>query len=223
MFGATSALGSGASQRVGAYVFHVPSRRWQWSEEVYRIHGFAPGEVVPTTELLLAHKHPEDLGRARQVIEEVLRTGEPFSSRHRLVDALGVTRTVVVVGRGLVVDGQVVQLHGYFVDVTDALRADAKAEADAAVRAATEHRSVLDQAKGAVMLALGVGEDAAFDLLAARSQAVNVKVREVAAELVDDIACGRLANATAEAMTDWLCADVLPLAAPAVNERPELR
>lgn len=191
-------------------MFHVPTQLWRWSDEVYRIYGFSPGEVVPTTELLMAHKHPDDIARTQRALEAALRTGDPFSCRHRVVDARGAIRTVVAVGRGVVVDGKVVQLHGYLVDVTASLRQDIKAEADAAVRAATEHRSVIDQAKGALMLALGVDEEVAFALLAARSQAVNVKLRAVASALVEDIAEGRLDSATAEAMTDWLCADVVP-------------
>lgn len=33
---------------------------WWWSDAVYAIHGFAPHEVVPTTELFVAHLHPDD-------------------------------------------------------------------------------------------------------------------------------------------------------------------
>ena len=204
-------------------MFHVPTQLWRWSDEVYRIYGFSPGEVVPTTELLMAHKHPDDIARTQQALEAALRTGDPFSCRHRVVDARGAVRTVVAVGRGVVVDGKVVQLHGYLVDVTASLRQDVKAEADAAVRAATEHRSVIDQAKGALMLALGVDEEVSFALLAARSQAVNVKLRAVASQLVEDIAEGRLASATAEAMTDWLCADVVPRVMEVAAEDFELR
>lgn len=203
------ALG-GVPEQVGTFMFHVPTQLWRWSDEVYRIYGFSPGEVVPTTELLMAHKHPDDIARTQRALVAALRTGDPFSCRHRVIDARGAIRTVVAVGRGVLVDGKVVQLHGYLVDVTASLRQDIKAEADAAVRAATEHRSVIDQAKGALMLALGVDEEVAFALLAARSQAVNVKLRAVASRLVEDIAEGRLTSGTAEAMTDWLCADVVP-------------
>ena len=45
---------------VGAFRFWFIGQRWEWSDEVALMHGYEPGSVVPTTELLLSHKHPED-------------------------------------------------------------------------------------------------------------------------------------------------------------------
>ena len=52
-----------ASTLLGRFRYDVPTDRWWWSDEVYRMHGFEPGEVVPTTAMILAHKHPEDRAR----------------------------------------------------------------------------------------------------------------------------------------------------------------
>lgn len=207
--GVEGALGSGAPQRVGSFVYRVQERAWTWSDELYAMHGFAPGEVVPTTELLLAHKHPDDLAHAVEVIEHALATGEPYSCRHRLVDANGHEHTVVVVGRGVTSGGRVVELEGYFVDVTQAATDDAMARATQAIQAARQHQGPLEQAKGALMVTLCIDESAAFAMLAAKSQATNTKVHRVAADLVDQITRGRLDSSSAEAMTDWLCADAV--------------
>lgn len=48
----------GTTQCVGEYSYHVLEDRWVWSEEMYHLHGFEPGEVVPTTELVMSHKQP---------------------------------------------------------------------------------------------------------------------------------------------------------------------
>lgn len=205
------ALGGGAPQRVGAFVYAVADRRWAWSDDVYRILGFAPGEVVPSTDLLLAHQHPGNNEAGTAAVRAALRTGTPFSVRRRLVDARGGTRTVVLVGRGRLRDGAVTEVHGYVVDVTEALADDVREQADAAIEAARAHRGALEQAKGAVMLALGVDADTAFDLLAAKSQAANVKVHRIAEDLMAQIGDATLSPTTAEAMTDWLCAEALDL------------
>jgi hypothetical protein len=58
------ALAGGAPQRVGWFRFYFNDQRWEWSEQVQRMHGYEPGTVTPTTELVLAHKHPEDAVRS---------------------------------------------------------------------------------------------------------------------------------------------------------------
>jgi hypothetical protein len=52
------------------------------------------------------------------------------------------------------------------------------------LREALESRDVIGQAKGILMVRRGCNADAAFELLRLRSQRRNVKLREVAAEVV---------------------------------------
>lgn len=51
----------GLPQRVGRFEYRYDTDTWTWSDTVARIHGYEPGEVEPTTELVLSHKHPDDL------------------------------------------------------------------------------------------------------------------------------------------------------------------
>ena len=51
---AMDALAGGASQPVARYRYDARSRTWWWSRDMYLLHGFEPGEVVPTTELMMA-------------------------------------------------------------------------------------------------------------------------------------------------------------------------
>ena len=44
----------------GSFSYTIATGQWWWSDDLYRIHGFEPGDVVPTTDLLVAHKHPDD-------------------------------------------------------------------------------------------------------------------------------------------------------------------
>jgi ANTAR domain-containing protein/PAS domain-containing protein len=156
------------------------------------MHGYEPGTVTPTTELVLAHKHPEDRHEVAKTIDEMLVARRAFSTRHRILDTRGVVHQVVVVG-DLLTDRQDVAIgtHGYYVDITpssDRAREDLISERLAEI---TEHRAVIEQAKGMLMLIYGLDDDAAFDLLRWRSQSSNVKLRRLAEKIVEDFRAAR--------------------------------
>jgi hypothetical protein len=44
----------------GSFTYLAIEDRWEWSDEVAIMHGYRPGTVTPTTELVLSHKHPDD-------------------------------------------------------------------------------------------------------------------------------------------------------------------
>ncbi|MGV0802471.1 antitermination regulator, partial [Mycolicibacterium elephantis] len=56
-------LAGGDMQRVGWFRFYFADERWEWSPQVQSMHGYAPGTVEPTTDLVLSHKHPDDYGQ----------------------------------------------------------------------------------------------------------------------------------------------------------------
>ena len=82
-----SPLHGGFDEPMGRYTYDVPTKSWWWSDEMYAIHGFAPGEVVPTTALLHAHKHPDDYEYAVKTLETVLLEATEYCCRYRIVDA----------------------------------------------------------------------------------------------------------------------------------------
>ena len=59
------AILGGPPQRVGRFEYRYDTDTWTWSYTVARMHGYEPNEVVPTTDLVLSHKHPEDLSKVR--------------------------------------------------------------------------------------------------------------------------------------------------------------
>ncbi|HEX6875858.1 MAG TPA: PAS and ANTAR domain-containing protein [Nocardioidaceae bacterium] len=170
----------------GSFRYHVATRRWWWSDDIYRMHGFEPGEVVPTTELLTRHKHPEDAAVATAIILNAFTSGEPFALWHRIIDARMRTRTVVSVGDGVRDDaGTLVEIRGYMVDVTGSKRSQTARDIDEAVRRSAESRGTIEQAKGMLMATLGLGADDAFTLLKRNSQHANIKLRDLAQTLID--------------------------------------
>ena len=95
-----------------------------------------------------------------ELIEQVLRHGAPFSSRHRIIDTAGKIHLVVVVGdRSYDDDGQVTGTAGFYVDITDEFDADVRNSLDEVVASITERRAVINQATGMLMLAYGVAAD----------------------------------------------------------------
>lgn len=66
------------------------------------------------------------------------------------------------------------------------------------IQRALEHRAPIEQAKGMLMAIHGINADQAFDLLRKHSQDANVRLRTVAANLVDQLS----APATPSASTD---------------------
>ena len=183
---------AGAPQRVGWFSFYFEDQRWEWSEQVQRMHGYESGTVVPTTELVLAHKHADDRRQVAEAIDDVLHTHRAFSTRHRIIDTSGVVHHVVVVGDQLTDHRDaVIGTHGYYVDITPTSDRAHDELINAKIAEITEHRAVIEQAKGMLMMVYGLDPAAAFDLLKWRSQESNVKLRLLAQQIVEDFCAVR--------------------------------
>jgi hypothetical protein len=203
----------GIEPPVGRYRLDLKSNRWAWSDEVYAMHGFRPGEVVPTTELMISHKHPDDRARVDHVLREAAATGEPFSSVHRIYDAQGEIRTLAVTGQGRrnPETGELVELVGYFIDVTEAQREAAQRIATRSIKASAERRASIEQAKGVLMVAYSISSEEAFQHLRRASNDLNIAVRDLAQWLVHWFSRpGMTKFPTAEEIDDFLAAPLPP-------------
>ena len=181
------ALAGGEPQRVGWFRFYFDDERWEWSPQVQRMHGYEPGTVEPTTDLVLSHKHPDDYGQVAATLATIRRTSGAFSTRHRIIDTHGDVHHVVVVADQLHDDsGAVIGTHGFYVDVTpsvDGARDEVVTEAVAEIAAA---RGGIEQAKGMLMLIYRITANSAFELLKWRSQETNTKLRVLAEQIAKD-------------------------------------
>jgi hypothetical protein len=167
----------------GAYRVDVATQRWWWSDETYRIHGFEPGDVVPTTALVLAHQHPQD--RVRRVLDVPALPGDgPFGSVHRILDARGDERLVCVVGEVRSGDHGP-EITGTVADLTTSVSRRAAQQADAEIRTAARSRRDIEQAKAVISLVLDVDDDDAFAVLREYSNRSNVAVRELSRRVLE--------------------------------------
>lgn len=174
---------------VGYFTYTVADDHWVWSDGLYTLHGYAPHAVPATTELMLHHKHPDDMARTLDVLEEVISTGDAFSCYHRIVDAHSRVRSVLSVGRGLMGrHGTVEQITGFFVDLTQVRRDETQQEVEAALLKLAQTRLVIEQAKGIVMAVVGCDAEEAFMVLRNSSSRSNVKVNEIARAVVAEVA-----------------------------------
>ena len=171
------------------FTYTYDSDTWWWSDEAFRVFGFSPGEVVPTTDLVLRHQHPDDVDAAVELARSHVAGGEGFCVWHRIVDARRRTRQLVTVGEGdWDAEGTCTQVRGFFLDVTHGLRVAYSRDIDEAVRASASTRSAIEQAKGVLMLTHRIGAEEAFEVLRGCSQATNVKVRDLAAAVMAAVA-----------------------------------
>ncbi len=152
------------------------------------MHGYTPGQVEPTTELVLSHKHPEDRDHVAELIARSVREGESFSSRHRFLDTEGCEHTVMVIAdRMLDDDGTPIGTTGYYIDLTETLEAAEQAVVEAVLPDVIAHRAVIEQAKGVLMRMYGISAEQAFKILIWRSQETNTKLRAIAAQVIRDL------------------------------------
>jgi PAS domain-containing protein len=168
---------------VGGFSYDGRHDRWTWAPEVYRIHGFEPHDVVPTTQLIRFHAHPEDREAVDTTLTAAMESPRRFYLTFRLVDAGGATRRVLLLGTGSQ-DDRGVHLRGELVDLTSLQDEILNEDLSPMVDDFREHRAIIEQAKGIVIQLFAVDADEAFERLRACSQAANVKVRDLAQYLV---------------------------------------
>jgi len=173
-----------AAPVAAAYRYDALADVLWWSAEMYALLGYQVDEVVPTLDLMEAHTAPEDRERVREEVCARWDQGLPFTTRHHVVDVQGRVHIVLAVGESIRVDGRYVIVQAYYVDVTTSIRQDVRANVTTALSETLRTRGVIEQAKGALMLAYGVEEDDAFALLRGLSNNHNVKVADLASYVV---------------------------------------
>ncbi|BBY23033.1 putative transcription antitermination regulator [Mycobacterium stomatepiae] len=195
---------------VGSFRFWFDGERWEWSDEVARMHGYEPGTVAPTTKLMLSHKHPDDRERVRDLLHHALHSGESFSSRHRFVDTSGGVHEAIVVADRIVdaESGAVRGTSGFYIDLTgtfDQARHESRQEVlDEALPDLFENRAAIEQAKGVMMAVYRVSPDQAFRVLQWRSQETNIKLRTLAKQLIREVGNLPATSAAVQSQFDHL-------------------
>jgi hypothetical protein len=189
---------------IGRFLADPLSGRWSWSDAAYQIFGYPAGSVTPSWNLIISHIPAADRAVAQAAYELARTHMGPFSWSHR-IQVGDATHSILMVGETFASDGGNsvnpvaprtteqsehhhcvgdLSLAGYVIDLTVLRVQGARGAANDAVQSSAQHRAVIEQAKGALMLAFGLNPDAAFALLVWHSQHSNRKVHTIAADLL---------------------------------------
>jgi PAS domain S-box-containing protein len=94
-----------------------------WSDEVYRIFGYAPGQVPVSSDLFFRSVPPEDVPRINAAVQGSLHDGVPYFIQHRVIRPDGSER--IVEERSTVLRdplGRPIRMVGTVLDITERQR-----------------------------------------------------------------------------------------------------
>ncbi|HEV2757541.1 MAG TPA: ATP-binding protein [Actinomycetota bacterium] len=106
--------------RIGSWRWEIGQNTITWSDQMYRMLGFEPGEFVPTSDMYQEHVHPEDREHADEMSRRALEEGVPLDYEHRFIRRDG--SELIVHTRGKVVrdeSREPVRMIGTLQDVTE--------------------------------------------------------------------------------------------------------
>ncbi len=169
----------------GRFRLELATDRWWWSEGLYHLFGFERGDVLPTTSLVLAHTAAERRGDWTGTFASWRAGDDPVLTSALLRDASGRSFDAVVAGAADD-DPLAPTVDGYIVDDSEHVQAAAREVADEQIAASARSRATIEQAKGILMALLGGNADSAFERLSTISQHHDVRLRAIAALLVDE-------------------------------------
>ena len=120
------------SQRLthtGSWAYKTAGGPLYWSEENFRIWGFQPHLGMPDLAMLHKRMHPEDRDREIAYAQRAARAGTDFVQEFRIVLPDGTTRHIHAVGHPVFsANGEVTEVVGTHVDVTERKRVDEERE-----------------------------------------------------------------------------------------------
>jgi PAS domain S-box-containing protein len=120
------------SQRLthtGTFVSDQTTRPLYWSEELFRTFGFDPRDGLPSREQPLERVHPEDLDKFRQAWDRAINGKVDSDVEYRIVLPDGTVKHLYGLGHPVLnPDGEVVEIVGSTVDITERKRAEQERE-----------------------------------------------------------------------------------------------
>jgi two-component system sensor histidine kinase UhpB len=97
----------------------------KWSDEIFRLYGYEPGEITPGHDIILHHIHAGDRLSYQHAIFSGLQDQDSYASELRIIDKNGINKFVyfkLVVKRNN--KGQLLRLIGFMQDITERKRSE---------------------------------------------------------------------------------------------------
>ncbi|HEY9807776.1 MAG TPA: PAS domain-containing protein [Halomicronema sp.] len=131
---------------VGSWEFDSLTQQLIWSDELYRIYGFQPGEVNPSFDEVVRRVHPDDLEMWKTIVTEAMNIGKCPEFEHRIIRPDGSVRNLYVIGESVFNnENQVIRVFGTCLDITE------RKNTEAALRQYQEHLEELVQSRTAAL------------------------------------------------------------------------
>ena len=170
------------------------------------MHGYEPGTVEPTTELLMSHKHPDDRGHVQDLLDRALLSKSSFSSRHRFIDTAGIEHDAIVVA------DRMSDANGAVVGTARLLPRPHRRPSSRTARWPSTRRyrtcsrpgPSSSRPKGILMAIYRVSPEQAFGVLRWRSQETNTKLRSLAKQVITEMSTQPAPSADVQAAFDHL-------------------
>ena len=133
---------------MGDYDWHIASNTNRWSDQLFRIYGYEPGEIDPTYEVFLSHIHPDDRDRIEAIHRHAYSTGEPYEMIERIIRPDGEVRYLSSNGQ-VIMDaaGTPARMRGTCLDITDQILAERATE-----RSAARFRGLVESSPDAILV-----------------------------------------------------------------------
>jgi DNA-binding NarL/FixJ family response regulator/PAS domain-containing protein len=149
--------------QIGSWELRPRTGELLWSDNMYRIYGYEPGEIPPSPERVFELVHPDDLAGVMRVVERLGAVAELAPLEYRIMlPSRGLRYLRVVLAIAEERDGRPWRLVGTVQDVTDQRRAEREIAAHVAVSRALSEWTSLDQ--GAPRLLGGIAEAIEFSV-----------------------------------------------------------
>lgn len=159
---------------LGNWEYEIKTGTITWSDEAYRIFGFAPQEVAITADLLMSMIHPEDRGTVEKALSDVRGGLGHFNVEYRIIRRDNTERHVHSQRYVFIGEEQPGRIFGMVQDITE------RKAIENALRETTERfRTMFEQAP------LGI---ALTDSSMGRFDEVNEKFAEIAGRPKDEMA-----------------------------------
>ncbi|WP_162054922.1 hypothetical protein [Pontibacter pamirensis] len=72
---------------IGSFSYDIETDEMEWTDEMYYIHGYRPGDVALTLRMIISHTHPTDRARVERIVHHALLNREKLFFHNALCAA----------------------------------------------------------------------------------------------------------------------------------------
>jgi len=177
----------------GSWVWKPTTGEMISSQERFRIFGIDPEKSEPSFDVFWERVHPDDQLRLKQIMDSALHEKRDFAHEYRIVTPDGLVKHIYSVGHLVVREsGELVEVIGTTMDVTERKRAEAALREAQAALAHVSRVTTLGEVAGSIahelnqpLTAIANNANACLGLLSSGNPGLQ-EMREALADIVSD-------------------------------------